>query len=336
MILVTGGTGLLGSHLIFELLKQGKRVRATHRPGSDTSSVENTIRYYRSPGELIQNLEWVEADLLDITCYYTIMEGVTELYHCAALVSFDSSDSADLLEKNPAMTANVVNAALEMNVRKMVYVSSVAALGRKADAEYINEDSEWVPGQHNSVYARSKYRAELEVWRGIQEGLNAVIVNPSIILGPGNWQQGSPALFHTIAKGFKYYTLGTNAYVDVRDVAEVMIRLMESEVSGQRFVVAAENLSYKKFFEYVAESLEVKAPNTEVLPRMSAIIWRMEKLRSFITGKKPVVTRETAHTAQHTYYYDSNKIKKTLGFEFRPVRETVEDMARHYRKWLKR
>ncbi|MEQ9263066.1 MAG: NAD-dependent epimerase/dehydratase family protein [Owenweeksia sp.] len=336
MILVTGGTGLLGAHLIYDLLKKGEKVRATCRKNSDTGAVERTILYYRSnAAELLTNLEWEEADLLDVTALDAVFKGVEEVYHCAALVSFDSADSKDLLKMNPVMTANIINIALDKGIRKMIYVSSVAALGRKAEAEYINEDSEWVPGKQNSVYARSKYRAELEVWRGIQEGLNAAIVNPCIIIGPGDWEKGSTALFHTIAKGFKYYTLGTNAYVDVRDVVESMIRLMESPVSGQRYVVASENLSYKKFFEYIAESLNVRTPYKEVQPWMSAVLWRLEKVRSFLSGRKAVITKETSETAQRTYYYDNGKIKKELGFEFRPVTQTIADMARHYRKWQK-
>ncbi len=334
MILVTGGTGLLGSHLIRQLLREGKKVRATFRKGSDRSVLEKALEYYKpDPPEILENLEWQEADLLDVTVFEKLLEGVTQVYHCAALVSFDSSDQDKLMEVNPTITANLVNATLDFPIEKLVHVSSVAALGRKSQSGHIDEKSSWVDGKQNSVYAKSKYLSELEVWRGIQEGLNAVIVNPSIILGAGHWTQGSSALFHTIAGGFKYYTLGANAYVDVRDVVSIMIRLMESDIKGERFVVAAENISYKKFFEYVAHSLGVKTPHKEVQPWLSGIIWRIEKLRSFFTGKKPVVTRETARTAQSTYYYENDKVKKQLQFEFRPVKETVRDITHEYRKW---
>lgn len=332
MITVTGATGLLGSHILYQLCQSGEKVRALHRKNSNLQGVKKVFSYYStSVDALLEKIEWVEADLLDITDCEKAFAGTTKLYHCAAVVSFDARDSG-ALEKNAQITANVVNTALYLGVEKMLYVSSVAALGRAKNKQHINENTEWVNGEHNSKYARSKYRAELEVWRGIQEGLNTVIINPTIILGPGDWSKGSAGFFKTIATGFKWYTTGVNGYTDVRDVSSVAIQLMQSDVCNERFVVVGENLSYQQFFTLIADAMEVKAPYKKVSIPLAELIWRLEKVRSFITGKRPLVTKETAHTARHEYYYDATKIKERIGFEFTPIAETVQDLARFYKE----
>ena len=249
------------------------------------------------------------------------------------MVSFDGRDQS-VLEQNIITTQNVVNTALALGVEKMLYVSSVAALGRSKNKQHINESAEWVPGEHNSKYARSKYRAELEVWRGVQEGLSTVIINPTIILGPGDWSKGSAGLFRTIANGFKWYTTGVNGYVDVRDVSRAAIQLMNSDIQGERFVVVGENLSYKEFFGLIADAMNVKAPYKKVSHFMSEMIWRLETLRSTITGKRAMVTKETAYTARNAYYYDAAKLKEGLNFTFTPIAQTVKDLAGFYKKEL--
>lgn len=333
MILVTGGTGLIGSHLIYNLLKAGNSVRATRRSSSDLTALDKVLGYYALDPELLkEKLEWVECDLLDINSLDDAMEGVTQLYHCAAIVSFEPKQAQAMLDGNPETTANVVNAALAHSVKKMVYVSSVAALGRSGEHQYITEDTEWTDSKYNSNYARSKYRAELEVWRGIQEGLDAAIVNPVVVLGPGNWTTGSAAIFHTIAKGFSYFTLGTNGFVDVRDVVKVMEQLMESDISGERFVLVSENLSYKMLFQWIAEAMNVKVPHRKVSPFLSSVLWRLEAIRTKLTGSKPFITKETAMTSQRTHYYDNSRVKEKLGFEFRNVKDTVKDLSRLYRQ----
>lgn len=333
MILVTGGTGLLGSHLIYRLVSEGKKVRATHRKGSDLGLLLKVFEYYSDkPNELSALVEWVEADLEDVTAVQEAMQGVKQVYHCAAIVSFEAKKAQLMLEKNPLTTANVVNAALVLGVEKLVYSSSVAALGRKSESEHIDEETQWDANGQNSNYAISKHKAELEVWRGIEEGVDAVIVNPTIILGPGNWEQGSSALFHTIAKGFKYYTQGANGFVDVRDVAEIMVRLMGSSISAERYVTVSESLDYKTVFSWIAEGLGIKPPQKEVKLWMSAIAWRLEKLRTSLFGGTPVLTKETAATSQRKYYYDNAKIRRELGFEFTSVKQTTEDFAKLYLK----
>lgn len=336
MILVTGGTGLLGSHVIVQLLVAGKHIRATHREGSNLNAVQKTAAYYNIDlKKHLDQLEWVQADLLDINELNDAFEGVKQVFHCAAVVGFSPDTSSAVLYDNPTSTANVVNIALDHKIDKLVYASSVAALGRKTDHDYINEDSDWVESKNNSDYAKGKYRAEMEVWRAIQEGLNAVIVNPSIIIGPGNWKSGSSGMFGVVARGLKYYTQGANAYVDVRDVSEIMIKLLNSTISSERFIVAAENISYKKFFEFIAAGFQIKAPDIKIGPKLSEWVWRLEWLRSKLFRSKPFITKETARTAQKTYYYENEKVKKALNFNFRRVEDSVKEICDFYYKDLK-
>ncbi len=332
-ILVTGGTGMLGAHLLFELTSKGSSVTALHREGSDLNLVRKIFSYYTDDVEgHFSLINWVEVDLADVFRLSEVMEGVELVYHCAAVVSFAPQDADRLMEENPQITANVVNVSLEKGVKKLVHVSSVAALGRQKQGELIDEKTEWVESKQNSAYAKSKYLSELEVWRGTEEGLNAVIVNPSIILGPGKWDEGSAALFGRVAKGFKYYTNGVNAYVDARDVSKAMCILMDSDISAKRFVLVSENKTYRSIFELIAKNLGVKPPGIHAKPWMGEIVWRLEVLRSRLFGGKPMITRETARTAHQMNYYDNTKVKAKLGFEFRPVEETIADFAAFYQR----
>lgn len=322
---------MVGSHLAYKLLKEGKRVRAIVRASSNQKSILKVISYYeQEPNVLFDKLEFVVAELTDVPELYNAIKGTEVLYHCAATVSFSPKSQKQVLEINPLITANVVNIALETSVNKLVYVSSVASLGRKKNQQDFDERSEWIDSNRNSNYSIGKYKAELEVWRGIQEGLNAVMVNPAIILGPGFWHSGSSALFHNVAKGFKFYSKGVNAYVDVRDVVEIMLELRDRDISEERFVLAAENISYEDLFKKIAKSLGVKAPNILVKPWMAALFWRLEKIRSWF-GANPMVTRETANTAQQKYYYHSNKVKNRLNYSFRSLDDTIKDLAGFYK-----
>ncbi|MGB0977942.1 MAG: NAD-dependent epimerase/dehydratase family protein [Croceimicrobium sp.] len=329
---VSGATGLLGSHLVYALLKEGKKVRALHRSSSDKSLLERVFGYY---GDDLKNynelLEWQEADLLDPVDVAAAMAGTDCFFHAAALVSFDPKDREALIRGNQKITANAVNAALEQNVSRFVHVSSVAALGRKPDQKEFDEQSFWVESDLNSNYAKGKYAAEMEVWRGIEEGLSAAIVNPCIILGPGTWDGGSAAIFKNIAEGFKFYSHGINAYVDVRDVVKALL-ILAAGSQQERYVIAAENWTYKEVFDKIAEALEVAKPKIEIKPWMAALAWRWEALKSRLTGSKPLVTKETARTAQEQFYYISDKAKKDLGLSFRPLMESIAFTGDCYRK----
>jgi nucleoside-diphosphate-sugar epimerase len=330
MILITGATGLVGSHLTFDLLRSGQAVRALRRSSSDPGMLKNVFKLYSdNPEGLFSKIEWVEGDILDVFSLEDAMEGVEEVYHCAALVSFLPEDKKRLPGINTQGTANVVNAALEKKVRKLCHVSSIAALGRPENqSDLIDEKLVWKTSKNNSVYAVSKYGAEREVWRGTAEGLDAVIVNPAIILGVAGHSQGSSRIFNTVWKGLKFYPPGKNGFVDVRDVARAMIMLMQSDIRNERFILSVGNIEYKKIFDMIAVEMGKPVPGIKVSPVMSGFAWRLEKLRSMVTGVKPLITRETAHTAVQHYEYSNEKIKKELGFEFTPIEETVRHFCR--------
>ncbi len=323
MILLTGGTGLLGSHILLDLLLKGAAVRAIKRPASKTAMVRKVFSYYTpDPDELVSKIQWIDADLLDFGAIEDAMEGITEVYHAAAVVSFYPKDHQTMLKVNIEGTANMVNQAISNGVKKFCYVSSIATLGRAENNEVSTEDTYWVPSKKNSVYGISKYGAEREVWRGMEEGLNAVIINPSVILGPGFWQENS-GLFRLVNEGLKYYTRGVNGYVDVRDVSKAMIGLMKGNHFGERYICSAANLSYEDLFTMMAKYLGKPAPSINVPPAMTSLAWRAEAVRAFLTGSRPEVTREMATTTAQVYTYSSEKLCKTLGFQFRPVEETI-------------
>ncbi|GAB5557861.1 MAG: NAD-dependent epimerase/dehydratase family protein [Schleiferiaceae bacterium] len=345
MILVTGGTGLLGSHLMFSLLSKGEKVRASHRKSSHLESVKHVFSYYVDTPraeELFQAIEWVEADLLNVDEVHDLLEGIDTVYHCAAIISFYPKDADAMIKLNPQVTALLVNESLERTASNpefaFCHVSSVAALGRKGPeaAEepdgYLDEDALWTESPENSNYAKSKYLAEMEVWRGVEEGLNATIVNPCIILGPGYWEGGSGKLFSSVYNQFPYYTEGVNAFVDVRDVVDCMVKLVDQKIWSERFLTTGENTSYKDLFFQIADALGVKRPHKKPNKTLMELVWRVEWLRSVLFGSKPLVTKETARSARGVYRYSSAKIEKRLGFTFRPLAESVAEFSQFFRQ----
>jgi dihydroflavonol-4-reductase len=309
-ILVTGAAGLLGKELVKQLLAAGYKV---------TAICHTTLLNIEHP-----NLTVRECDILDPVCLEEIMQEITHVYHCAAIVSFAPKDKYRLLKINVEGTANVVNACIDAGVQKLVHVSSVAALGRPGNGKPVNERMNWSEEPGNSIYGKSKYLGELEVWRGIGEGLDAVIVNPSIILGGSNWDNGSAALFKSSYNEFKWYTNGITGFVDVTDVAYTMIVLMNSEISEQRFIISAENLSYREIFSSIAKCFGKKPPPKKVSPFMGEIVWRLEAIKAGFTGKRHLVTKETARTAQSSVFFDNDKILKALpGFNFMPIDRSI-------------
>ncbi len=330
MILVTGGTGLLGSHLLFDLVKLDQPVRAIFRNATKKEMVRKVFSYYSdNPDELFSKIEWAEADLLDNGAMEKTLDDVSEIYHSGAIVSFFPKDHKQMLKVNIGGTANLVNLALERNVAKFCYVSSVATLGRAENDGVCNEDTFWVPSKKNSVYSQSKYGAEQEVWRGVAEGLNAVIVNPSVILGPGFWDDNS-GLFRLVYKGLKYYTRGVNGYVDARDVSRAMIGVMQKNAFGERFIVSADNLSYQQLFTLMATYLDKPAPTVNVPPSMTQIAWRAEAIRSLITRSKPEVTREMATTTSQVYTYTNAKIREWIGMDFITPEQSIREICKFF------
>jgi nucleoside-diphosphate-sugar epimerase len=320
-ILVTGGTGLLGSYLLRALIQQGKDVTALYREQFPILLSQDEI----------EKIKWCKGDILDITMLQDVMAECTHVYHCAGMVSFNPSKVEEMMKINAEGTANVVNISLECGIRKMVHVSSVSALGRKRNHSTINEQVKWDEEANLSEYGNSKYQAEMEVWRGISEGLDAVIVNPTIILGVGNWHKGSAAMFKNAYQEFPWYTEGTSGFVDAMDVAKIMIRLMDSEISAERFIISGENRSYKEVFTQMALAFGKKPPHKKATPFLSGIVWRWEKIKSLFSAADPLLTRETAETAQMHVSYDPGKILNTLpGFKFRSLDETIAEYSREY------
>ena len=332
MIFVTGGTGLLGAYLLLELTRTGNNVRALRREGSSLRVVENIFRYNDSRAEeLLKQIEWVNGDVCDIYSLEDALEGIEYVYHCAAMVSFDPKDREKMMRVNIEGTANVVNASLVKGVKKLCHVSSIAALGRAEQQNMVTEETTWKSSKQNSNYAISKYGGEREVWRGTEEGLNAVIVNPSIIIGMGDPDKGSSKLIATVDGISMFYSNGINGFVDVRDVARAMVVLMESPIMNERFIVNGANYSYRRLFELIAQNLNKSKPRFALPNLLLATWWRIEKLRGLITGSTPIITKETARTSRHQYYYSGEKLTKKTGFNYTAPEETVAEACRIYK-----
>lgn len=327
MILVTGGTGLVGSHLLLQIVKQGKHVRALRRNEKSVRKIQKAFSWYdRDVENLMQQIEWVDGNVLDLISLEKALKNVELVYHCAGKVSFDRRDRHSLLQVNQSGTANLVNAALEQGVRKICHLSSVSALGKTQQGETITENHFWKTSRQNSIYAISKYAAEREIWRGHEEGLEAVILNPSIIIGPGDWKSGSTRLFSTIWNGVPAYTSGIGGYVDVRDVASVMIQLMESDLSGQRYIISSENWSFENIITNIAKALNKKPPRLKLYPWMGEMGWMAEHLLR-VFGRTPTLTKEIARSAFHQFYYDNSKIKNAINYNFIPVDKAIAHTA---------
>jgi len=329
MILVTGGTGLVGSHLLYDLVKSGEHVRALRRESSNLQNVLRTFEYY-SPNaqELFSKIEWVYGNILDFYSLTDALDDVKKVYHAAAFVSFSPSDKYRMLKNNIEGTANIVNASLEQKIEKLCYISSTAALGTSYSGKLVDENVLWSPSKKNSTYSVSKFNSEVEVWRGIAEGLKAVILNPSIIFGPGNWERGSAKMFTTIWKGMNFYTLGVTGFVDVRDVTRAMTELMNNDISSERFIISSENLSYKEVFENIADALGKKRPDIYANTFLSEIAWRGDWLRNKVLGTSRVITKETISAGRNKVYFSNKKIKETIGIEFIPIEKTIKETAK--------
>ncbi|MBX2979751.1 MAG: NAD-dependent epimerase/dehydratase family protein [Flavobacteriales bacterium] len=327
MELITGGTGIVGSHLLLERTAAGAKVRALYRPNSDRAQVERTFRFYRPDADaLLQRIEWVTGDLHDVPALEDAMQGVQHVYHAAALVSFDPRDDRALYRQNVRGTANVVNAALLAGVERLCHVSSTAAIGSAAPGVERNESSPWEDDARHSPYARSKYQAELEVYRGMAEGLDAVLVNPCIVLGPGAVGRSSMTLVERLRKGTRYYPAGSNAVVDARDVASCMARLMREGGSGERYLLVGTNLSYQRLFTALAEALGSKAPQHPLPDWLLDLGVRAGTLQGLF-GMRPFITRHTAQSARTQRAWSNAKVSALLGHHFRDLPEMVANVA---------
>ena len=321
MILVTGASGFIGRHLVRLLSERGEQVRALFSRNAPSAELKE-----------LPNVDWYKYDLLDVYDVAEAMYGVTEVYHCAAVVSFDPAHRDEMVHFNVESTANIVNQGIEQGIRKLVYVSSIAALGRAADTSAaINEDVEWEESRHNSFYSKSKYLAEMEVWRGSGEGMDVAIVNPAPILGEGDWDKGSARLIKVAYGEFPFYTEGITAWVDVQDVVEAMYLLMKSDVSAERFILSTGNYAFRDVFTMMAHALGRKPPRIRATSFMSGLVWRFNAVKNAMTGKTVTVTKETAATAQRKNYYNNDKFTRFFpGFRYTPLEQTIERMAKAY------
>jgi len=327
-VLVTGGTGFLGAYIIQNLVQKGSAVSALRR--------SNDPPFFLPPS-ITNRVQWIQGDVLDVVSLSEAMEDIDAVIHSAAIVSFTTKDRPQMYQVNIEGTANVINAAIEKNIKRFVHISSVAALGRKINSELVSEDRKWEEDKMNTNYAISKHKAELEVWRGFAEGLQGVILNPSTILGFGDWHQSSCAIFKNAYKEFAWYTNGINGFVGVEDVAEAAVQLLYSGITEKRFIVNSENVSFRELFNFIAEDFDKKKPHREATKFMGSLAWRWEALASFISGKRPLLTRETAKVAHCRTSFDNNALLKALPlFSFTPLKLVVKNACEKYAEALER
>jgi dihydroflavonol-4-reductase len=318
MILVTGATGFLGSELALQLVKQGKQIRCTKRAKSIIPEILTPFN---------TQIEWVDADLMDVFALEDALDNVTQIYNCAAWVSLKQADKLPMINTNVTGAANLVNLCMEKNIR-LVHVSSVAAIGMAKPGDLITENHHLDQATETDGYALSKLESEMEVWRGIaEEGLDAVIVNPSIIIGASAGTNGSGQLFETVRKGLKFYTTGSSGFVDVEDVAKCMIALMDTNITGERYVISAENIGYKEITAEIATGFGIKPPAIYAKPWMMGLAWRAAALISAITRKDPFLDKVSAQAASMTRNYDNAKIKKAIGIEFKPISVSIKEIC---------
>lgn len=331
MVLVTGGTGLVGSHLLLHLIESrsfgGESVRAIYRNLENVEKTKNIFSYYKKES-LFEKINWLQADILDVPSLETSFENVEYVYHCAAFISFDPKDEDAIRKTNIEGTANVVNFCLTKNVQKLCFISSIAALGDlKENEKIITEETEWNPEKPHSDYAISKYGAEMEIWRGQQEGLDCIVVNPGVILGPRIWEEGSGIIFKKIAKGFPFYTKGTTGFVAVTDVVKTMVQLMKSEIKNERFILVANTISFQELFNSMADVLKVKRPSIYINPFVMGVLWRIDWFFSTFFRTKRLLDKETAIASYSKNWYSNDKIKNALQIDFLDVHQYIKEIS---------
>ena len=335
MILVTGGTGLVGSHLLLELVKSGNKVRAIHRKDSDLQAAKKVFSYYIPADEidfLFSKIEWKEADLNDIPALTEAFTGITNVYHCAALISFDASEEKDLRKINIEGTANIVNLCVAFKIEKLCYISSIATMDKGLGEKFVTENFTWNQEKYHNEYAISKHGAEIEVWRGTQEGVPAIILNPGVILGPGFWNTGSGQLFKKISEGLNYHFPKTTGFVGVQDVVNAAITGMGSNIQNEQYIVVAENLSFTEVLGLVAASIQKPSPKKPLKPWMVFIGWIYQSTTNFLFGSKKLITREDYKSLFKKSFYSSAKLKSEFPFEYTPIKEVILETGKIFRK----
>ncbi len=331
MNLVTGATGILGSHVMLELLLNEQPVIACKQVNSDIRRVEKLFSYYvPNAAELFSRIKWVEVDIRDIFSIEEALEGITTVYHCAGLVSFDKRDVQKLRDINESGTANVVNACINKKIEALCHVSSIAAINNLDYTLPLHEEVFWKRSGRESHYAISKYNGEREVWRGMEEGVNAVIVNPGLILSPGFWNQSSSRIFTNCYEGNRYYTPGTTGYIAARDVAKIMLQLMALRKYHNRYILVEGNYSFKEIFGLIQSNFKMPLPDIRVSRTFLALAGFFESIASFFRGKPPRINSAVINAAFNTQVFSNKKIKETLNYQFIPVDQSISRICESY------
>jgi len=332
MILVTGGTGLVGAHLLLHLIENGENVRAIYRTENNIQKTKSVFDFYKKV-HLFEKINWLEADILDVPSLETAFIDIKKVYHCAAFISFEPKDEEILRKTNIEGTANMVNFAIAKEVEKFCYISSIAALGDIAPHEtHITEETDWNPEKPHSDYAISKYGAEMEVWRGHQEGLNVIIVNPGVILGPPKmmdiFDEGSSEIYRKVSKGLPFYTLGSTGFISVDDVIKTSVELMKSEIKNERFTLISDNIIFKDLLSTIADALKVKRPHIHAKPFLMNVLWIADGIFSTLFFRKRSITKATAKASYSTNLYSNEKIKTALGTFFTDIHQYIKESAK--------
>ena len=317
-ILITGGTGFIGSYIIRTLLQAGyHNIIAIKRPSSSKALL----------GDAAERVQWVDCDLLDVIGIYDIMAETDAVIHSGAMVSFARGDADKLMKVNVEGTANMVNAAIQHQVERFVHISSIASFERKPNQKIIDESTGWEDGKLTTYYARSKYHAEMEVFRGGGEGLSIGILNPSLVLGAGFWTQGSASIFKQIHEGLRFYPKGSTGFVDVRDVANAAVLLLEKKIENERFIINGHNLSYKLVFDSIAMALSVKKPGIQLTPLLNEIAYWQFKMKSALGLSNKVLTRASIRNASYHFAFDNTQSVEKLGLSYTPIERTIRDTS---------
>lgn len=330
MILVTGATGFVGAHLLYQLAETNEHVRAIYRSEKTIEKVTEVFSLYGANASLISKIEWFKADITDVPSMIPAFYGVKKVYHCAAFISFNPKDYREMRKVNIHGTAIIVNLSIDAKVNKICFVSSIASIGNSIYGEPSTEENEWNPQADNSGYSITKFGAEMEVWRASQEGVDVVIVNPGIILGGGFWNAGSGKIFTKIFHGLKFYTEGKTGFVGVKDVVKTMVFLTNSTIKNERFILVSENKSYKEVFFLIADALKKKRPYKRIHRWKMELLWRGSSFLSIITGKEPLLSKYAAKSANSTSLYTSKKVQEILPFKFQTIEAVVKEVSENY------
>jgi nucleoside-diphosphate-sugar epimerase len=333
MILVTGGTGLVGSHLLYQLTLENDIVKAIYRSEEKLNDVKRVFSYFtKNTDDQFSKIQWIKADITDIPSLEAVFVDVDIVYHVAALVSFNPKDYRAMRQINIDGTANIVNFCISNTIKKLCFVSSIAAIGEANKENLTTEENEWSLETGNNGYSITKHGAEMEVWRASQEGVDVVIVNPGVILGAGYWNINTGQMFSKVAKGFKYYTKGVSGFVGVSDVTRAMIDLTKSNVKNEQFILVSENKSFKEIFTLIAKELKKKPPSIKISKTITSIFQRIDFIVSFLTRKPRLITKDSAKSLHSKTYYSAEKIKQEINFSFTSITEVIKEVSASYKK----